>query len=88
MFYQSGKRTEGWIQDLGLLKLFGCEGEQLALQLSRQSQGYVSDVDVLRTLHKGGLNSQRERMSKFFKMCKDTLGKGWIYKIKEMYKLE
>lgn len=88
LFYQSGKRTEGWIQDLGLLKLFGCEGEQLALQLSRQSQGYVSDNDVLHTLYKGGLNSHRERMSKFFKMCKDSLGKGWIYKIKEMYNLE
>lgn len=88
LFYQSGKRSEGWIQDLGLCKLFGAEGELLALQLSRQSQGYVSDNDVLHTLYKGGLNSQRERMSKFFKMCKDNLGKGWIYKIKEMYNLE
>lgn len=86
--YQTGKRSEGWIQDLGLFKLFGSEGEQLALQLSRQSQGYVSDMDVLNTMHKGRLNSRRERMSKFFKMCKDHLGKGWIYKIKELYGLE
>lgn len=87
LHYQTGKRTEGWIQDLGLLKLFGCEGEQLALQLSRQSQGYISDADVLHTLHKGGLKSRRELMTKFFGMCKNYLGKGWIYKIKEEYNL-
>ena len=88
LYYQSGKRTEGWIQDLGLLKLFGCEGEQLALQLSRQSQGYISDKDVLHTFHKGGLKSKRELMTKFFGMCKNSLGKGWIYKIKDEYNLD
>jgi hypothetical protein len=88
LYYQSGKRSEGWIQDLGLFKLFGAEGEMLALQMSRQSQGYVSDADVIHVLHKGRLNSKRERMSKFFKQCKDSLGKGWIYRIKEMYNLD
>lgn len=85
--YQSGKRSEGWIQDLGLLKLFGAQGEMLALQMSRQSQGYVSDEDVLKTFHKGRLNSRRERMIRFFKMCKDHFGKGWIYQIKDLYEL-
>lgn len=87
LFYQSGKRSKGWIQDLGLLKLFGMQGELLALQMSRQSPGYVSDEDVLKTFHKGRLNSKRERMAMFFKICKNHFGKGWIYQIKDLYSL-
>lgn len=90
LFYQSGGRTSGWMQDLSACKSLGCEGENLALRLSRQSSGYKSDADVLQVFNHKKTFSRRENVTKFFKICKEHFSrqnKNWILAIKEIYGL-
>jgi hypothetical protein len=90
LFYQSGNRTGGWLQDLSACKSLGISGEDLALRLSRQSSSYISDADVIKTLNHKSTYARRENIVKFFKLCKEHFNKehkNWIYSIKEMYNL-
>jgi hypothetical protein len=64
----------------------GYDGEELAIQLSRQSRGYKSDEDVVKTLKRLSDNQRnRQYLTRYFKMCKESLGKYWIQEIKKMY---
>lgn len=86
---QFGFQTNGnsnmmrWVSCLDGLASLGHSGLGLALELSRQSDGYVSDRDVEqqfnRSLRKGG---NREWLGRFFGVCKEGLGPDWIKKIK------
>lgn len=88
--YQTGGRTTGWMQDLSACKSLGHIGEELALRISRQSNGYVSDNDVLKTLNHKTTFSNRNGLTKFFRLCKEHFAaenKNWIFAIKELYEL-
>lgn len=90
LYYHSGSRTNGWIQDLSACKSLGIAGEDLALRISRQSAGYVSDADVLKVLNHKHTYSRRENITKFFKLCKEHFNnqnRNWIFAIKELYEL-
>lgn len=75
-----------WLSHMGTLSTLGSEGERLGIQLSRQSPKYKSDEDVIKNMRslsrKGG---QREFITRYFRMCKESLGKNWIQEIKTMY---
>ena len=91
LHYQSGGRTTGWIQDLSICKSLSLHGEDLALRISRQSNGYVSDKDVLGVYNHKATYTNRSGLTKFFKLCKDyfsSQNKNWIYSIKELYGLD
>lgn len=78
-----------WLSNIGSLGCLGYEGQQLAIQLSRQSKGYKDDADVVRTMkHLSGKSSNRQYLTRYFKMCKENLGKHWIMDIKKIYKIE
>lgn len=90
LHYQSGGRTTGWIQDLSICKSLPY-GDDLALRISRQSSGYVSDKDVLGVFNHKATYTNRSGLTKFFKLCKDyfsSQNKNWIYSIKELYELD
>ena len=90
LHYQSGGRTTGWMQDLSACKSLTLYGEDLALRISRQSSGYVSDSDVLKTFYHKGTYCNRNGLTKFFKLCKEHFAienRNWIYAIKELYGL-
>jgi hypothetical protein len=75
-----------WLSNIGSLSCLGYDGEELAIQLSRQSRGYKSDEDVLKTLKRLSDNQRnRQYLTRYFKMCKESLGKYWIQEIKKMY---
>ena len=75
-----------WLSNVGSLSCLGYDGEELAIQLSRQSRGYKSDEDVLKTLKRLSDNQRnRQYLTRYFKMCKESLGKYWIQEIKKMY---
>lgn len=86
---QFGYKTDGnsnmmrWVSCLDGLASLGYSGLDLALELSRQSKGYVSDRDVEqqfnRCLREGG---NREWLGRFFGVCRERLGPDWIRKIK------
>lgn len=89
--YQSGGRTTGWIQDLSICKSLPVQGEYLALRISRQSPGYVSDKDVLTVFNHKRTFVNRTGLTKFFKLCKEHFNrqnKNWISAIKDLYALE
>lgn len=91
LHYQSGKRTGGWLQDLSICKSLGVAGEELAVRISRQSPGYVSDNDVLKTFNHRKTFVNRQGMTKFFMLCRDHFklsNRHWIYAIKEIYELD
>ena len=68
-----------WWSCLNGLASLGYKGLDLALELSRQSSGYISDSDVVHQfelcLRKGG---DREWLGRFFKPLKDEWGDDWI----------
>lgn len=78
-----------WISHIGSLTTLGIEGERLAIQLSQQSKGYKSDNDVLKTMRSLSVKgNQRQFITRYFKMCKERLGKYWIAEIKKLYELD
>ena len=85
-----GYRTEdysNWLSHIGSLSSLGIEGEQLAIQLSRQSRGYKNDNDVMKTIKLlSSKPNNRQYLTRYFKMCKESLGKNWINEVKEIYK--
>ena len=77
-----------WLSHIGSLSCLGPKGEELGLQLSRQSRGYQSDEDVLKTMKRLPDRVQnRQYLTRYFKLCKENLGKYWITEIKKMYEL-
>ena len=75
-----------WLSNIGSLSCLGYDGEELAIQLSRQSRGYKSDEDVVKTLKRLSDNQRnRQYLTRYFKLCKESLGKYWIQEIKKMY---
>lgn len=78
-----------WLSHLGSLSTLGYEGQELGIQLSRQSPKYQSDEDVIRTmntlLNKG---NQRQYLTRYFRMCKENLGKNWIQELKKLYNVQ
>jgi hypothetical protein len=78
-----------WLSNIGSLSCLGYDGEQLAIDLSRQSRGYTGDEDVVKTMKRLSDNQRnRQYLTRYFKLCKDSLGKYWIQEIKKMYDLE
>ena len=78
-----------WLSNIGSLSSLGFEGEQLAIDLSRQSRGYTGDEDVIKTMNRLSDNQRnRQYLTRYFKLCKDNLGKYWISEIKKIYELE
>ena len=78
-----------WLSNIGSLSCLGYDGEQLAIDLSRQSRGYTGDEDVVKTMKRLSDNQRnRQYLTRYFKLCKDSLGKYWIQEIKTMYDLE
>ena len=76
---------QNWISHLGSLTSLGMDGELLGIKLSQQSPNYISDDDVKRTMRSlSGKGCQRHFLLRYFKMCKDSLGKDWVQVIKSM----
>lgn len=83
--YQTTDYTN-WLSNIGSLSSLGFDGQQLAIQLSRQSRGYKDDNDVIKTLNNlSGKLKNRQYLTRYFKMCKESLGKHWIQEIKSRY---
>lgn len=63
-------------------------GLDLALELSRKSPGYISDSDVINKYNEiiKSNKSNREYFLRYFKYCKDKMGKDWISQIRSRYK--
>ena len=77
-----------WISHLGSLTSLGMEGELLGIKLSQQSPNYTSDDDVKRTMKSlSGKGCQRHFLLRYFKMCKESIGKDWIQIIKNNFKI-
>lgn len=76
-----------WLSHLSCLCTLGPDGEQLGLQLSRQSPGYQSDDDVLKKMKSvsGKKPNSRDYMTRYFHLCKESLGKSWIQDIRRIY---
>jgi hypothetical protein len=71
---------------MGCLSTLGAEGERLGVELSRQSPNYKSDEDVIRIIKTLSKKSgQRRYLTRYFKMCKESLGKNWIKDLKKIY---
>lgn len=78
---------QDWISHLGALTSLGMYGESLGIKLSQQSPKYTSDDDVIRTMRSlSKRDGQRHFLLRYFKMCKDSLGPGWIQEIKKTNK--
>lgn len=77
-----------WIGQVSTLSTLGSDGLKLALDLSRKSSGYISDDEVIKLFNKFSKKNgdSRRYMTRYFNVCKNHLGKGWIYKIKETYR--
>jgi hypothetical protein len=74
---------QNWISHLGSLTSLGMEGELLGIKLSQQSPKYTSDDDVNKTMRSlSGKGCQRHFLLRYFKMCKDSLGKDWVQVIR------
>ena len=75
-----------WSSHIGALSTLGLEGRTLAVQLSRQSPNFKSEEDVTKTIRTLSKKSdQRQYLTRYFRLCKESLGNYWIPKIKEMY---
>lgn len=75
-----------WLSHMGALSTLGLEGRTLAVQLSRQSPNFKSEEDVTKTIRALSKKSgQRQYLTRYFRLCKESLGGCWIQKIKEMY---
>lgn len=63
-------------------------GLDLALKLSRNSPGYVSDDDVKRKYNDiiKSNKSNRKYFLRYFKYCKDKMGKDWVSQIQREIK--
>lgn len=78
-----------WLSHMGCLSTLGVDGERLGVELSRQSPNYKSDeevIKIMRTLSKK--SGQRKYLTRYFKMCKESLGKNWIRDLKKMYEIK
>lgn len=75
---------QDWISHLGSLTSLGSKGEVLGIKLSQLSPKYTSDDDVIRTMKSlSKREGQRQFLTRYFKMCKDSLGPSWIQEIKK-----
>lgn len=76
---------QDWISHLGSLTSLGSKGEFLGIKLSQQSPKYTSDDDVIKTMKSlSQREGQRQFLLRYFKMCKDSLGPGWIQEINKL----
>ena len=77
-----------WLSHMGALSTLGMDGESLAQQLSVQSPNYKDSDDVHKTIiSTKGKRNHREYLLRYFKMCKDYLGRDWIKVLKARYEL-
>ena len=78
-----------WLGHLCSLSTIGYRGYDLALTLSRQSDGFKSESEVYKAFNnmsKKANGESRKGFLRYFGICKRELGKSWINKLKDMYK--
>lgn len=78
-----GNNMRDWLGHISTLTLLGSRGLQLAIDLSKQSSEFKSEKDVTNTFNRySRRNADRTYMLRYFKYCKDKLGKDWIKTVK------
>ena len=78
-----------WLGHLCSLSTIGYRGYDLALTLSRQSDGFKSESEVYKAFNnmsKKANGESRKGFLRYFGVCKRELGKSWINQLKDIYK--